>query len=41
VRELPAVRVHRSWFSGQQAVAEAGAMIRARHVIGRPLAPAS
>jgi len=41
VRELPAVRVHHSWLSGQQAVAEAGAMIRARHAIGRPLAPAS
>ena len=41
VQELPAVRVYRSWFSGQQAVAEAGAMIRARQTIGRPLAPAS
>jgi 2-hydroxychromene-2-carboxylate isomerase len=41
LRELPAVRVHRSWFSGQQAVAEAGAMIRAGQTIGRPLAPAS
>lgn len=40
VRELPAVRVHRSWFSGQRAVTEAGAMLRARQAIGRPLAPA-
>ncbi len=40
VRELPAVRVHHSWFCGQQAVPQAGAMLRARHGIGRPLAPA-
>ena len=41
VRRLPAVRVHGSCFSGQQAVAEAGAMLRARQAVGRPLAPAS
>jgi 2-hydroxychromene-2-carboxylate isomerase len=40
VLKLPAVRVHRSWFSGQEAVAEAGAMLRARHALGSPLAPA-
>jgi 2-hydroxychromene-2-carboxylate isomerase len=40
VGKLPAVRVHHSWFSGQEAVAEAAVMLRARQAIGRPLAPA-
>lgn len=40
VRELPAVRVNGAWFSGQRAVADAGAVVRSRQAIDSPLAPA-
>jgi 2-hydroxychromene-2-carboxylate isomerase len=41
VRRLPAIRIERSWIGGERAVTEAGAMLRARQAVGRPLAPAS
>jgi 2-hydroxychromene-2-carboxylate isomerase len=39
VRRLPAVRIGRRWFDGERGLAEATALMRARAVLGRPLAP--
>jgi 2-hydroxychromene-2-carboxylate isomerase len=41
VRRLPAIRVERTWFDGEGAVAGATAAVRMRHALGSPLAPAS
>jgi 2-hydroxychromene-2-carboxylate isomerase len=40
VRRLPAVRIGRRWFEGEQALGEAAALLRARALGERPLAPA-
>jgi 2-hydroxychromene-2-carboxylate isomerase len=39
IRRLPALRIGRRWFGGEQGLAEAGALLRAREVYGSPLAP--
>jgi 2-hydroxychromene-2-carboxylate isomerase len=41
VRQLPAIRLGRSWFSGGRAIGEAAAFQRSLAAAGRPLAPAS
>ncbi|MDQ6605607.1 MAG: DsbA family protein [Actinomycetota bacterium] len=40
VGELPAIRVERRWFEGERSVTEASALLRARTLYERPLAPA-
>jgi 2-hydroxychromene-2-carboxylate isomerase len=40
VTTLPAIRVERKWFEGECGVAEASALMRARTMYERPLAPA-
>ena len=40
IETLPAIRVGKRWFQGERAVAEASALLRARTVLERPLAPA-
>ena len=40
VRRLPAVRIGRRWFDGEQTLGEAAALLRARALSDRPLAPA-
>jgi 2-hydroxychromene-2-carboxylate isomerase len=40
IETLPAIRVDKRWFQGERAVAEASALLRARTVLERPLAPA-
>jgi 2-hydroxychromene-2-carboxylate isomerase len=41
VRRLPAIRVERTWFDGEGAIAAATAALRTRQALGSPLAPAS
>jgi 2-hydroxychromene-2-carboxylate isomerase len=40
VQRLPAIKLERTWFSGETAVVAAAAALRARQVLGSPLAPA-
>jgi 2-hydroxychromene-2-carboxylate isomerase len=40
VTKLPAIRVEQRWFEGERGVAEASALLRARTMYERPLAPA-
>jgi 2-hydroxychromene-2-carboxylate isomerase len=40
VATLPAIRLERRWFEGERGVAEASALMRARAMYERPLAPA-
>jgi 2-hydroxychromene-2-carboxylate isomerase len=40
IAALPAIRVEQRWFEGERGVAEASALMRARTMYERPLAPA-